>query len=251
MQFRRKNGEPFWNIAKVRSHVSDLQEFTDKEILEFIEFLKKNGIEVQMAKMDYERILPITEEETIDYIEPDTKGWCTVDSISILESQKNEESWENDIIEGISESEKELSMIEDQLVEINEKRQRKKDEKQKVKDDFKIRCKNLEKKIEDWIAEKGKDSSFSFSALPDDIKEEAEKLQKEGNDIEQAEIEAKVMKQVNQEWIKLGMMPKETDETLEFKKIKELQEDIDKRRCNLNKSRLVREARKARSSPLI
>lgn len=93
--FRRKNGEPSWNICGINSQV--FEDFLASEMNAFYDFLTNNGIEIQMPKYSFEYIPPITEDESKKYI-VGTRGWSATDSVSVLESQEYEKKWYNAFI---------------------------------------------------------------------------------------------------------------------------------------------------------
>lgn len=95
---RRKNGEPFWNICLVASHV--FEDFSNDDLYDFITFLKDNKIDVVLAKTKYEYIPPITEEESQKYIDSRAGYYDSkTDSNNILETQKVELTWYKESLE--------------------------------------------------------------------------------------------------------------------------------------------------------
>lgn len=93
---RRKNGEPYWNICLVKSHI--FNDFDNDDLFNFITMLKDNKIDVILAKTRNEYIPPITEEESKKYLDPDVNKWDSItDSNNILKVQEFELEWRREL----------------------------------------------------------------------------------------------------------------------------------------------------------
>ena len=161
IQIRRRNGEPFWNICKVRSHA--LPDFTDDDILKFVQFLRDNGVTVHLAEMDNQYITPLSEEK-LGHIEEDTRGWCTTDSMSILAAQKMEQKWKREIIMSVETLETEIQGQKDNISEIQKEIDDMEKKKQQGLDEIEKQDESFEKQLEEFIAKK------YGSSKPDDGK---------------------------------------------------------------------------------
>lgn len=88
---RRKNGENYWNICAVCSHI--FKDFSKHTMLEFFYLLEQSGVTLSIPTYDLEPIATIDHATIQDHTDPNVRGWCRTDSMTVDEAQKLEAGW--------------------------------------------------------------------------------------------------------------------------------------------------------------